>query len=112
MVEFENADRTLYSIIEWVVGTVCANPAEEGLAEMALYLLLSDFSRSVRQVQQEILRNVQHELLLVPIEVSDADSLFRHDAIVAERATDMTLIVLVPPVFYQIPRLQHGRIAQ
>ena len=58
VVEFENDDWTLYPIIEWVVSTVCTNPAEEGLAEMALYLLLSDFSRSVWQVQQEILGDV------------------------------------------------------
>ena len=100
VVEFENDDWTLYSIIEWVVGTVCANPGEEGLAKMAFYLLLPDFSRSVWQVQQEILGDVQHELLLVPIELSDANSLFRHNAIVAERATKVTLIVLVPPIFY------------
>ena len=58
MVKFENDDWVLYSIIKWIVVTVPTDPAEKSLAEAALYLLLSDLSRSVWQVQQELLGNV------------------------------------------------------
>lgn len=58
MVKFENDDRALYSIIKWIVVTVPTDPAEKGLAEAALYLLLLDLSGSVWQLQQELLGNV------------------------------------------------------
>lgn len=58
MVEFENNDWTLYSIIKGIVVAVPTNPAEERLVEVALDLLLSDISRRVRKVQQKLLGNV------------------------------------------------------
>src|SRR2546423_8531765 len=112
VVEFENDNRTLYSVVEWVVGAVSPNPAKEGLIEVMLDLLFSHLARRVGQIQQELLGDVQQDLLLVGIELSDADSFCRHNAVVAEGATQVALIVLVPPVLYQIPRLTHARVAQ
>ncbi len=110
MVKLKNNDRALDSVIKGIFVAVRADPAEERLLKMISDLFFPNLPGGVWQIEQELFCDVEDELLLLSVQFGDENTFVRDDAVVPESAAEVTLVVLIPPVDDEIPRLEHARI--
>lgn len=112
MVKLANDYGTLDAVVERIVLSPTANPAEIRVVEMLLDLLQPELPRRVRKVEHELVGDIENELFLRRGKISHAHAFKRHDTVVPKGATDVALVIVVPPVLSQVACLQHGWVVE
>lgn len=114
VVELGQDDGALHPVVEGVGVAAAADPAEPRLAEPGRAVAELELARPGGQVQQVLAQDPAHEVLLRRGEGGHEDALVRHHAVVAVRAAQVPLVVVVPaPLGHAVvphPRV-HARLA-
>lgn len=104
VVELDDDHGRLDAVVEGVRVGEPADPAEVRLAVVLGVLGQPDAPRRLREVQQVRAQDVGDERAVRLGHVGHQDALVRHDAVVAVRAAQVPLVVVVPPP------ARHGRV--
>lgn len=96
VIELDENNRALDPIVKRVLVAEPANPAEVCLGFILADLGQFELPRPRGQIEEVLLQNAVEELFLGFREGDGGDALVGHDAVVAVRAAEVALVVLVP----------------
>ena len=112
MIKLKYDNRTLYAVVERILIAVSTNPTKVRLVEMIFDLLKAELARLGGQVEQHFIGNGEYEFVLSVVERRDSHTLVGYNTVISERAAEMSLIVLVPSIYYKVACLLHPIIPQ